>query len=143
MWRQHSFLARRVRFVTGNSRAVNPNNNITATVGADGVAVGETVVVSVATGTFNGAIGCHDTQGNSYSVVADRNGGSGRLFVCSSTVTTALSSGDVITATYPGFSGLSVISVDAISASATTGALDGIPSTASGSKPPSTPVTSP
>jgi len=125
-----------VRFVTGNARNVNPNNNITATVGADGVAKDDTVVVSVATGTFNGAIGCHDTEGNTYVPVADRNGGSGRLFVCASTLTTALSSGDIITATYPGFSGLSVMSVDAISASVTTGALDGTPSTASGSNPP-------
>ena len=131
-----SLIGEHVRPVAGNSRSANPNNNITANVGADGVAVGDTVVVSVATGTFAGAVGCSDTKGNAYTVVADKNTGQGRLFACSSTVATALSTGDVVTATYPGFSGLSVVSVTKILAYATTGATDGVSSTSSGSNPP-------
>jgi len=125
-----------VRFVAGNTQSVNPNSSISATVGADGVAAGDTVVVSVATGTFGGGVSCSDTEGNSYSVVADKNTGSGRLFLCKSTLATPLATGDKVTATYPGFSGRSVISVDAISSSATTGVLDGTPATSSGSNPP-------
>jgi hypothetical protein len=121
--------------VAGNSRAANPNNNITATVGVNGVPSGATVDVSVATGTFAGPVSCHDTESNTYTVVADRNTGNGRLFVCSSVLSAGLSSGDVITAMYPGFSGLSVVSVTAISASASTGVTDGV-STSFGSNPP-------
>ena len=130
-----SLIGEHVRPVAGNSRSSSSNNNITATVGAEGVAVGDTAVVSVATGTFAGAVGCSDTKGNAYTVVADKNTGQGRLFTCSSTLATALGTGDVVTATYPGFSGLSVVSVNKILAYTTTGATDGV-STASGSNPP-------
>ena len=70
----------------------------------------------MATGTFAGATGCTDTKGNAYTVVADRNTGNGRLFVCSGALGTPLSPGDTVTATYPRFSGLSVVSVNAITA---------------------------
>jgi hypothetical protein len=48
-------------------------------------------------------------------VVADKNTGNGRLFVCSGRATTALAAGDAVSATYPSFSGTSVVSVNAIS----------------------------
>ena len=51
-------------------------------------------------GTFAGAVGCSDTQGNSYTVDADITG-VGRLFICSAHNVTALTSGDTITASYP------------------------------------------
>lgn len=95
------------------TKATSTNQSIAATATV-GVPAGDAVTVSVATGTFAGAVGCADTRGNAYTVVADRNNGSGRLFVCSGTAATALQPGDVITATYPKFSGLSVASVNAI-----------------------------
>jgi uncharacterized delta-60 repeat protein len=107
--------------VATNTRNSFGNNNIVATVGSTGIAAGDTATVSVATGTFAGATGCTDSKGNTYTVVADRNSGQGRLFVCSSRLTTALTAGDTITATYPAFSGISVVSVNAIAGWASNG----------------------
>jgi len=107
-----------VSAVATNSRSASGNNTITATA-TTGVPAGQTVTVAVATGTFAGTVGCTDAKGNSYAVVADKNTGNGRLFVCSAAVTTTLSPGDAITATYPGFSGVSVISVNAFADLAT------------------------
>ena len=122
------------RPIATNSRSANPNNNIALTV-TNNVASGETLTVSVATGTFNGAVGCRDTKNNSYTVVADKNTGNGRVFVCSTAVGAAgLTSGDVVTSTYPGFSGVSVASANAISGIATTAPVDAV-KTNSGSNP--------
>ncbi len=107
--------------VSTNNKNVNPNNNIVATVGTTPISAGDTATVSVATGTFAGAVGCIDSKSNSYTVVADRNSGNGRLFVCTSHLSHALVSGDTITATYPGFSGISVVSVNGIAGWATSG----------------------
>jgi hypothetical protein len=107
--------------VTTNNKNVNPNNNIVAAIGSTGIPAGDTANVSVATGTFAGPTGCTDSQGNTYTVAADRNTGQGRVFVCTGHIGTALSPGDTITATYPGFSGISVISVNAIGTVATNG----------------------
>jgi hypothetical protein len=93
-----------------NFKQANPNNTISAELTA-GAGIGDVVVVSVATGTFAGDVGCTDSEGNFYSVAADKNTGSGRLFVCVARPTNPLVAGDEVTATYPGFSGLSVIRV--------------------------------
>jgi glucose/arabinose dehydrogenase len=84
------------------------NASIPITVPAGGsVAAGHAVVVSVSAGTFAGEVGCRDSRGNKYSVDADIRG-TGRVFVCSSrNIPVALAAGDTITATYPGFSGIS------------------------------------
>jgi hypothetical protein len=119
------------------TRQSSGNNRLSATVPADGVPVGDTLTVSVATGTFNGATGCTDAKGNTYAVVADQNSGHGRLFVCSAHVGTALVAGDTVTATYPGFSGLSLASVNAISGSASSGQVEGSASAAGNSASPS------
>jgi hypothetical protein len=111
-----------VSAVATNSRSVSANNTVTATA-ATNVAAGDTLTVSVATGTFAGPAGCSDNRGNTYTVVADKNTGNGRLFVCSAKLTFAVSTGDTITATYPGFSGVSVISANAIT-HLSTGAVD-------------------
>jgi hypothetical protein len=113
-----------VHNVAVNTRSVSANSSITATVDAMGVAAGDTITVSVATGTFAGPAACSDNRGNVYAVVADRNTGSGRLFVCSAVASTTLAAGDTVTASYPGFSGVSVISVNAISHLASTGTVD-------------------
>jgi hypothetical protein len=118
------------RTVAGSSKSVNPNNSITT--GIRHVGVGETVVVSVATGTFAGDVGCSDNFGNTYFVRADKNTGNGRLFVCTSTITTELPGGtSTVTATYPGFSGTSVIHAIAVPNSV----YSGQQSTGSGSNP--------
>jgi hypothetical protein len=97
--------------VGGFGQSVNPNSKIDAPV-TEFVESGHTLVVSVATGTFNGSVECHDKTGvNPYTVVADRNTGNGRLFVCVGHVLAPLGVGDLVTATYPGFSGVSAISV--------------------------------
>ena len=128
-----------VRRVGGTSQSVNPNKSITATITEPDVNVGDTLVVSVATGTFTTTPPtCSDSKNNSYTVRADKNTGNGRLFVCTSTLTTSLAQNvDSVTASYPGFSGTSVISVVDISSSATSGwdAGPGV-STNSGSNPP-------
>jgi hypothetical protein len=122
------------RTVAGFSQSVNPNNSITT--GIRAVAVGETVVVFVATGTHTATplpdVGCRDSSNNTYIVRADKNTGNGRLFVCVANIVHALPGGtSTVTATYPGFSGTSVI--DAI---AVPFPLFDFASTGSGSNPP-------
>ena len=62
-------------------------------------------------------VGCTDNTNapnpslNTYALVADRNTGNGRLFVCVSKLTVGLDPGDKVTGTYPQFSGGSVIRV--------------------------------
>ena len=119
--------------VAVNTKANSANQSISATA-AVGVPAGDTITVSVATGTFTGAVGCTDAKGNAYTVVADKNTGNGRLFVCSSTLASGLAAGDVVTATYPRFSGLGVVSVNAIPVAASTGTVDRT-STNSGNNP--------
>jgi hypothetical protein len=120
-----------VRGVATNTRSASGNNAITVTVGAGGIAAGDTVTVSVSTGTFAGAVGCSDSNGNSYTVDVDRrNSGNGRVFVCSTRLLSALSPGDVVTATYPGFNGISLVSVNAISTLASSGVVDATASAA-------------
>jgi hypothetical protein len=94
---------------TATFKQANPNSSISQT--QTPVPAGYTLLVAVSTGTFSGEVGCHDSVGNTYTVVADQNSGSGRLFVCSSVLTTTIEPDDEITATYPAFSGLSVMSV--------------------------------
>jgi hypothetical protein len=86
----------------------------------------------VATGTFAGPVSCGDSQHNSYSVVADQSGGSGRLFVCASNLAKPLTTSDTVSASYPGFSGVSVL---AASSFVSTGAIGPV-STSAGSNPP-------
>jgi hypothetical protein len=85
------------------------NSSVSIAVPDVGVTAGNTVVVSVETGTARGAVSCRDSRGNTYSVDADVLG-VGRLFVCSARLSVALQGGDTITAVYPGFSGGSVAS---------------------------------
>ena len=98
-------------FAGGNWSQSSTNTTVSAPVSA--VPAGETVVASVNTGTFPGPVNCSDDRGNFYSVV-EKNTGNGHLFVCSSKLTTALAIYDEVHATYPQFSGISVIDVVAI-----------------------------
>jgi hypothetical protein len=125
-----------VRNVGSGSRTVSGNNSITTTIASGGVPVGDTLTVAISTGTFAGAVGCSDSAGNTYTVVVDKNTGNGRLFVCSSKLTSALANGSTVTATYPGFSGVSVVSLNEVSALATTGVVDAVNSNAGNSASP-------
>ncbi|HTH72753.1 MAG TPA: hypothetical protein VL737_05350 [Candidatus Pristimantibacillus sp.] len=116
-----------------NSRSTSGNSSLTVTLNSSAVP-GDTEILSVTTGTFAGATGCTDSKGNTYHVIADKNTGNGRLFICSAAVTTALAAGDTITATYPGFSGLSVASASMVNGLDTPGSVD-TSSTGSGSNP--------
>lgn len=119
-----------VKTVGTATRSSSGNSSVTITVASAGVAAGESIIVAVTASTFSGAVGCSDTKGNSYSVDADVIG-AGRLFVCSAHNVTALTSSDTITATYPGFSGVSTASANEFSGLAPAGAVDRT-STASG-----------
>ena len=87
------------------------NGSITATVDDVSMSLDDTLVVSVATGTFAGDVGCSDSVGNNYRVEVDKNTGAGRLFVCVAHNGHALEGGDTVSASYPKFSGLSFMSV--------------------------------
>jgi hypothetical protein len=103
----------------GTGEAQNSTNkSVTADIDLHADA-GSVIVVSVATGTFQGTVGCTDnTNGTSpstnvYTVVADKNTGNGRLFVCVSKLTKGYNevADPTVTGTYPQFSGGSVIRV--------------------------------
>ncbi len=100
-----------VSHIGTNTKTIVTNNNITLTVPAAGVMVGNSIIVSLRVGSFAGAIGCSDTKSNTYNTdLTDPASGAARTAVVSAHVDTALVNGDVITCTYPQFSGLSLIS---------------------------------
>jgi len=68
-------------FAGGNFSQSSTNTTVSTPISS--VSPGDTVVASVMTGTFAGTVGCTDNQNNVYTLVADKNTGSGRLFVCS------------------------------------------------------------
>ncbi len=99
-----------------NTKTLVTNNNITLTVPPAGVALGNTIIVSLRMGSFAGAIGCTDTKGNTYNTdLTDPLSGAARSAVVSAHVDFALVNLDVITCTYPQFSGLSLISASEFS----------------------------
>ena len=95
-----------VKTVGTGTASRSGNATLSIPVAAAGVAAGNWVIVSASVGTFGGAVTCTDTKGNTYTVDADISA-VGRQFVCSGKATTALTSSDRITLTYPGFSGVS------------------------------------
>ena len=100
-----------VQTIGTNTRSSVGNSTVSLTVSGLGVGAGDSVIVAVTAGTFAGAVSCSDSKGNTYAVDADVIGAI-RLFVCSAHNVTALASGDTITASYPGFSGLTTISAN-------------------------------
>jgi len=128
-----SFGVRFVQTVGTATQSSSSNSSITITVPAAGVAAGDSIIVSVTAGTFAGAVSCSDTKANSYTIDADITG-AGRLFVCSAHNVTALASGDTITASYPGFSGVTTASANEFSGIAPTTPADKV-STAAGNNP--------
>src|SRR5262245_50141385 len=86
--------------------------NTTVTANVTTVGTGETIVATLATGTFAGTVTCGDniTPNSGYTNVIDQNGGTGRLVVCVKPAGHAPGI-NAVTATYPGFAGLSVLNV--------------------------------
>jgi hypothetical protein len=121
-----------VKTVATGSLSKSGNTTLSLTVPGSGVAAGNTLVVAVSTGTFRGTVGCQDSKGNAYAVRADATG-AGRLFVCTAERVRALTGGDTITVTYPGFSGTSMAT--AAEFSGLTGADQGRASAANTSTP--------
>lgn len=101
-----------VKTIATSSLSRSGNNSIT--ISQTGVKPGDRVVVAVSAGTFSGNVGCKDSKGNIYKV--DGRSSNNSLFVCSSTIGIPLKSGDTITATYPGFSGVSTLIANEFSA---------------------------
>src|SRR2546426_1809021 len=73
--------------------------------GSNGVAVGDSVIVTFVMDPSAGAVSCADSGGNSYSLDADVTNGSGtsgvRTVIFSAFVNTALGNQDTITVTHP------------------------------------------
>jgi hypothetical protein len=109
-----SFGIRFVQTIGTATRSSSSNSSITISVPAAGVATGDSIIVAVTAGTFAGPVTCSDAKSNSYTIDADVTG-AGRLLICSAHNVTALASGDTITATYPGFSGLTTASANQFS----------------------------
>jgi glucose/arabinose dehydrogenase len=109
-----------VKLIGTASLSKSGNTSITIPVPAGGVAAGHAVLLAATVGTFAGAVACRDSKGNVYSVDADIRG-TGRVFVCSARNIVALVPGDTITATYPGFSGISAASASEFSGLSTVG----------------------
>ncbi|TMA70566.1 MAG: hypothetical protein E6J69_02285, partial [Deltaproteobacteria bacterium] len=89
----------------GTAANETSGTTISVTVPAAGVALGNTVIVTFAMDPASGTVSVADTQGNTYTKNADVTNGSGtsgvRTVVFSSTITTALVSGSMITVTHP------------------------------------------
>jgi len=86
----------------GNATA---GTTIAVTVPAAGVAANNTVIVTFAMDPAAGTVSVADTRGNTYTSNADIVNGSGtsgvRTVILSARVTTALTSGNTITVTFP------------------------------------------
>lgn len=65
-----------------------------------GVAAGNSIIVSLATGALAGSVSCADSAGNVYQIDADRLT-VGRVTICSTHNVTALDDSDTITVTFP------------------------------------------
>ena len=88
----------------GQNNSATTDTSLSVTVGAGGVAAGNTIIVSFAINTTSAsAVTVADTKGNNYTQDANilNSAGSIRTMVFSAPVTTALVSGNTITVTYP------------------------------------------
>src|SRR5262249_13525550 len=90
------------QFAGANFKQQVGNNTVSTTV--SGIGPNDTVVVTLATGTFAGTVTCGDntTPNSGYQNVIDQTVGSGRLVVCVKAAPHAPGITSV-TATYPGF----------------------------------------
>src|SRR5262249_25089039 len=56
-----------VQTIGTNTKNIVTNNSITVTVPVAGVAAGDSIIVTLRVGSFAGAIGCSDSQSNTYN----------------------------------------------------------------------------
>jgi len=97
-----------VKVVGTRARTSVTNSSITVSVPSSGVAAGDSIVVTLATGDLDG-IGCSDPVNGAYSVDVLSAAGSPRIAIFSKHNVAALSFLDLITCTYPDFSGASSV----------------------------------
>ena len=104
-----------VKNIGTSSRNAGTNSSITVTVPAAGVAAGNSIIVGLQVGSFAGAISCSDPRNGAYDTDVTTASGASRIAIVSKHNVIALVGGDVITCTYPGFSGVSVVSANEFS----------------------------
>lgn len=102
-----AYAASFVKVVGTRARTNVSNSSITVSVPSSGVAAGDSVVVTLQAGDLDGAIGCSDPVNGAYGVDVVSAAGSPRIAILSKHNVAALSFGDLITCTYPLFSGAS------------------------------------
>ncbi len=93
-----------MKVVGTRARTSATNSSITVSVPSSGVAAGDSIVVTLQTGDLDG-IGCSDPVNGAYAVDVLSPAGSPRMAILSKHNVAALSFGDVISCTYPEFSG--------------------------------------
>jgi hypothetical protein len=98
-----------VKVVGTRTRTSTTNSSITANVVSSGVAAGDSILVTLQAGDLEGSIGCSDPVNGSYAVDVLSAAGSPRIAILSKHNVAALSFGDLITCTYPEFSGASSV----------------------------------
>jgi hypothetical protein len=104
-----------VKNIGARSLSTNPNSAITLTVLPAGVAGGNSVIVGLQVGSFAGAIACSDPKNGAYDTDVTTAVGTSRIAIVSKHHVIALVGGDVITCTYPLFSGVSIVTANEFS----------------------------
>jgi hypothetical protein len=99
-----------IKVVGTRARTSVANSSITINIPSSGVSAGDGIVVTLQAGGLDGAIACSDPVNAAYGVDVVSAAGSPRIAILSKHNVAALSFGDVITCTYPEFSGASSIS---------------------------------
>ena len=112
-----------VKVLGTRARTSAVNSSITVSVPSSGVAAGDSIVVTLQTGDLEG-IGCSDPVNGSYGVDVVSAAGSPRIAILSKHSVAALSFLDLITCTYPEFSGASSIGAYQFTGLATAATLD-------------------
>jgi slime mold repeat-containing protein len=107
--RPESQAASFVKAVGTRARTSAVNSSITVNVPSSGVVGGDSVLVTLQAGDLAGPIGCSDNVNGAYAVDVVSAEGSPRIAILSRHNVAALSFGDVITCTYPLFSGSSSV----------------------------------
>jgi hypothetical protein len=113
-----------VKVIGARTRTNTLNSSITISVPSSGVAAGNSILVTLHVGSLGGAVSCSDPLNGSYNTdITSPTSGVG-IAIASKHNAAALAFGDVITCTYPIFSGASSISAYEFSGLETSNTLD-------------------
>jgi hypothetical protein len=104
-----AYAASFVKVVGVRARTNVSNSSITVSVPSSGVNAGDSIVVTLQASDLAGAIGCSDPVNGAYGVDVVSPAGAPRIAILSKHNVAALSFGDLITCTYPLFSGASSV----------------------------------